>query len=138
MENNFSSSQSTQTTVNPDPLEKKISLRGYLFSTFFILSLCIAVIGSLFRFVYLKNFTVIIEHPCNSELDSCFVRDCSQGDCLPNELPEYKKVSIDAYSYDMCYSLDGCIDFCNSSKSCTVTFCTPETEECDDQIGFDK
>lgn len=66
-----------------------------------------------------------LEGSCNPLIENCFVRDCSEGDCPPNNLEIYKQISVPAYFFEKCAE-NSCHQECKENPDmCTVTYCEP-------------
>jgi hypothetical protein len=95
-----------------------------------IAAITIAAIANNFYIFYIKkdyNFTV--EASCNSEINTCYVRDCSTGDCPPNNLQEYRVFSLKAVDFDKCTD-DSCLQQCTTSEiQCTEIKCGESLED---------
>jgi hypothetical protein len=70
--------------------EKNNRSNIFLFLSLFVLFFAILI--SFYFFYIKKDFNFVLEFPCNSSEEECFVRDCeSEGVCPPNNLSEFKK-----------------------------------------------
>ncbi len=89
-----------------------------------IILLCVFPIASNFYKYFLnKNYPFLIEAPCSQENENCFVRDCSSGECPPNELEYYKQYYISAADFEKCID-DSCADECSSEEiKCEQVVC---------------
>ncbi len=77
----------------------------------FIIFLVLVIVFCFYKYIYKKDYLYMIELPCDSTSEKCFIRDCSQGDCPPNNLSSYKKYFIKAYDFKKC-GVDSCLDEC--------------------------
>lgn len=103
-----------------------------LFTPFTIINiiLFIAVIANSFYFFYIKkNFNFIIETPCDSSMEQCFERDCTNpDDCPPNGLSEFKKYTLRANDFKYCVNED-CKTVCESGQiKCESVACVEDPE----------
>ncbi len=95
-----------------------------LFLLITFLSIAIVIIFTAQRFMFEKNYTFILEAPCDSTTERCFHRDCStENECPPNLLENYKKYNIQASDFQNC-SDNSCIKECMSNAIvCEETVC---------------
>ncbi len=102
-----------------------------------ILSLSVvAVIASTgYKFLVLKDYNFIVEAPCDPAGEVCFTRDCSTGDCPPNELENYRIFSVPAGDFPKCAD-NSCLDECVSGLiPCEETVCGDDpADECAEMI----
>ena len=82
-----------------------------------------AIANNFYTFYFQKDYKFIVETPCNSTEQTCFIRDCSDGECPPNELERYRTLSINAADFAQCAN-DSCLNECtNGSIQCKEIFC---------------
>ena len=102
----------------------------------FIVLLCSVVLATLFSFVkyYItKDYYFLVETPCNPADRTCYIRDCSDGWCPPNELAEYTIYSVPAHLFENC-SDNTCTNVCSQSDLCEEVVCeNNEEDECSTQ-----
>lgn len=92
--------------------------------------LFIAVIINSFYFFYIKkNFNFIVETPCDSSIEQCFERDCTNpDDCPPNGLSHFKRYTLNANDFKYCQDED-CTNACESGQiQCTRVQCVEDLE----------
>ena len=88
-----------------------------------ILMVVSAIGANFYTFYFKKNIDFIIETPCDENTQTCFVRDCSTGDCPPNNLSQYRSFHISASNYAAC-EYDSCVKDCSSgSVKCVELMC---------------
>lgn len=71
-----------------------------------IVSMVVLAIGSTFWLFYLqKNYLITTEASCNSEIQTCYARECSENeeDCPPNQLESYTIYTFKARDIDKCF-----------------------------------
>lgn len=91
---------------------------------------CVAVIATSFYFFYYKkDYDFIVEVPCDSTKETCFVRDCSEADvCPPNNLSSFKRYSLKAADFKMCTNED-CTQVCETGAiKCELQACVEDVE----------
>lgn len=104
---------------------------GKILNIFFFLSLGIAILASIMRYMVVKDFIVHIETPCDPELELCFYRDCETDDCPSNNLSNYRTFELPGYEFAQCINTDGCEYVCrNFDNVCVETVCNPEENLC--------
>ncbi len=100
---------------------------------FFLVSLilgCLVAIGSAFYFLYYqKDYYFIVETSCDSAVEECFIRDCSDPElCPPNGLSSFKRYGIKASDFDMCTNED-CTMACETGAiECEQEACVEDVE----------
>ena len=111
-----------------EPLAKK---GGFPLYEILLVAVGLAVAASLYTYLYAERYDFVIEAPCDSTLQQCYTRDCSTGDCPPNELSEYRVLQVSAKTFDTCTD-NGCSNICTAQNpACIETFCSLEDgEEC--------
>ena len=56
-----------------------------------------------FYHYYLENdFKYIIEARCNPSHEYCYMRDCKEEDCPPNNFKNFKRFSVSASDFSKC------------------------------------
>ena len=88
-----------------------------------------AIANNFYMFYIKKDYNFSVEASCDHELDNCFTRDCSEGDCPPNNFSEYRVFEIKAADFDKC--ADGsCLLECTTEKiQCTEVKCGESVED---------
>lgn len=92
----------------------------------------LALTATFYLYLYAKQYDFIIEAPCDATAQECYVRDCSEGDCPPNELSEYRVYSIPAALFSSCTD-NSCVNIClgQQSSSCEEILCSSQGDyEC--------
>jgi len=76
---------------------------------------CLAVIlGAFYFFYYQKNYDFIVEVACDSTIEECTQRDCTNpDDCPPNGLSDFKRYTVNAGDFEKCENED-CAVACES------------------------
>jgi hypothetical protein len=93
-----------------------------------LLSCCaITILVSFYFFYFKKNYDFIIESPCDTTKEECFVRDCTNpDDCPPNGLSEFKRFSLKASDFKYCPNED-CTEVCETGQiKCEQIKCTED------------
>jgi hypothetical protein len=90
----------------------------------FSLSLVIAIGSNFYRYIYTKQYTFLVEAPCDATLEKCFHRACeTSDDCPPNNLSVYKKYTLSGKDFSQC-SDNSCKQECESNQiACSVVLC---------------
>ena len=103
------------------------------FTPFTILNVIIfvlAIASSFYFFYYKKNFNFIVEIPCDSQKEECFLRDCSLPDnCPPNQLSSFKRYTVKAKDFQNYCQQDDCTLACeNKQINCQTIKCQEDEE----------
>jgi hypothetical protein len=96
----------------------------------FVILLCfLVVIFVCFYFFYFKkDFSFIIEVPCDRNTEECLIRDCSYFECPPNNLSVFKRYSIKANDFESCPD-ENCEELCITGEiKCGLIACEPDLE----------
>jgi hypothetical protein len=89
----------------------------------------VAVAATAYIFLIQKDYAFVLEAPCDPAEAACFYRDCSTGECPPNELEYYRIWSVSAADFESC-SDNSCNKECLSGKvQCEEVICDPEADE---------
>jgi hypothetical protein len=95
------------------------------------LAIVSAMLFSFYKFYYLKDFTLHIMAPCDSEKESCFMRDCEDSDvrCEGQAAISYKIVVKNARNASKCLASEACSPIsCElNERDCEVFFCSDDT-----------
>jgi hypothetical protein len=96
------------------------------FFVLIVLSLVCVMGYRYYEYIYLRNFLLDVNAPCNPTTEQCFVADCELGpDC--DDTP-YKKVEILAHDAPQCLEEHSCETFsCDGISTCIATYCSSET-----------
>ena len=89
-----------------------------------VAAMVVAVLAlNLYTFYVQKNYEFSVELPCGAD-DVCFIRDCSDGECPPNELERYRLFALRASVFDSCQA-DSCQNLCEveGSSQCSEVLC---------------
>lgn len=78
-----------------------------------LLSIVAVIFSTVQQFLVQKNYNFTLEAECDMAERSCFVRDCSSGECPPNELETYRIFEVTASDFNSCSQSD-CLDECMS------------------------
>lgn len=102
---------------------------GKVTKTIFILmvAMVVAVLASnLYTFYIQKNYEFSVELPCGPD-EVCFIRECSDGECPPNELERYRVFALKASVFDSCQA-DSCQNLCGveGGSQCSEVLCDAE------------
>jgi len=96
---------------------------------FFIASAILVACASFYSHLYAQNLEYLVEETCNPEISTCFVRDCEEEECPPNELTEFRTLVVPAGIFSKCKE-NSCIDACRESGACLEIMCTDEESTC--------
>ncbi len=90
-----------------------------------------AISATTYTFLINKDYDFIVEAPCDPAQEMCFSRDCSGGECPPNELEHYRIFTVSAEDFQRCTD-DSCLQECtNQTIACTELVCgESEDDEC--------
>lgn len=92
--------------------------------------LFLSAIGSSFYFFYIKkDFDFIVEVTCDTSLEQCIQRDCTNpDDCPPNGLSDFKRYTLSAKDFEYCPNED-CTIACESGTiQCEKEECIEDEE----------
>lgn len=93
-------------------------------------SLILVFLSAYARFWVFKNYTFLVEAPCDPETQICYVRSCDEY-CPPNGLETYTVYEINAGNFSSC-SDNSCLNVCLDSEeisSCVEIPCTPGEDD---------
>lgn len=89
-----------------------------------------SILYILYVYVFQNKYDFLVESGCVPEQEVCFVRDCSTGECPPNNLENYSQFMIEAGDFNKCPDGD-CGFVCEAGViSCKKLSCEEEGEEC--------
>ena len=71
----------------------------------------------------------MVEAECDPTESICFYRDCSTGECPPNEFEYYQTFSVAAGDFESCADETCGFECQNGSIMCEEIICDPEAEE---------
>jgi hypothetical protein len=87
-------------------------------------STVIAFFMSGYLYLYAENYNYQVEAPCDAEAHECYVRDCSQGECPPNDLTDYRVFLVPAAHFKNCTD-NSCANVCLAPHSpCKEMLCS--------------
>ncbi|HVU06203.1 MAG TPA: hypothetical protein VHE10_00165 [Candidatus Paceibacterota bacterium] len=92
---------------------------------FFVLAAMVlsAIGANFYTFYYEKDYDFLVEAPCDASAHTCFVRECDDGDCPPNDLSSYREFHVKAADFGSCAD-DTCAAECESGKmACEERIC---------------
>ena len=97
-----------------------------------IIAVLCAVAVSFYKYYFLEAFDFFVEAPCDSSTNECYVRDCSTGECPPNELSHYRLFSINASDFASCDD-NSCSNLCLvAGGACSEILCSEQSDiECE-------
>ncbi|MFZ2484387.1 MAG: hypothetical protein WAX80_02665 [Minisyncoccia bacterium] len=82
-----------------------------------------AIVNNLYTFYFQKDYDFTVEASCDPVEQACFIRDCSDGECPPNELERYRVFALNANDFQKC-SDDSCIVECSLGQiDCEEILC---------------
>lgn len=96
-----------------------------------ILTIVLAIGATYYIFLFKKNFEFTVEASCDPSKHVCFSRDCSAGECPPNELAQYRVFYVSAKDFQECAD-NSCLSECETgSINCEEYVCnSDEGYEC--------
>jgi len=82
-------------------------------------------------YVHLRDFTLVVNGPCDPETHNCFVSDCSPDDDPDCDTTPYDKVEITDNQAPACLEEHTCAEFsCPAdAEDCSVTYCAADALE---------
>jgi len=91
----------------------------------------VAILISLYVYFFAQGYDFLIEAPCSVATNECYVRDCSEGDCPPNDLSSYRVFVVPAAVFGSCTD-NTCTNVCSpEGNPCTEVACsTQEDVQC--------
>lgn len=91
-------------------------------------STVVATLISLYTYLYARGYDFLVEAPCSVATEACYVRDCSEGDCPPNDLSSYRVFLIPAADFDSCDD-NSCVNICSLEDGpCTEIVCSSQED----------
>jgi hypothetical protein len=88
----------------------------------------VAFIVSINKFYVHQNYDVFVEAPCDPKTQQCYTRDCSTGNCPPNNLSVYRLYKVPASVFPSC-SDNSCANVCKEgSTSCVEVPCSSQSD----------
>jgi len=103
-----------------------------IFLLILVLSVLAVATATTYKFLLEKNYNFVVEAPCDSSTNACFIRSCfNSDDCPPNGLENYRIFNVKASDFEKCTN-NSCLNECLSGKiSCKETKCgNSEEDEC--------
>ena len=96
-----------------------------------IIAVVLATIGSFIKYYTLQDFEFFVEAPCDVTAVECYARDCSLGECPPNNLDQYRLFSIGAADCALCND-NSCSNLCvEGGGQCSEILCSSQSDiEC--------
>lgn len=108
-------------------LEKDTSSEQFQLHLVLLSSVVLAVVICFYTYLYAQNYDFFIEAPCSTAFEQCYVRDCSEGDCPPNNLSAYSVYSIPAGFFVSC-SDNSCYNICEGGgAACKKIPCSSQS-----------
>jgi hypothetical protein len=92
----------------------------------------IAILVSFYRYGIVREYTILLEAPCDPTVSECYARDCADPDaCPPDHLSDYQVYALPASFLDRCDS-NYCLNLCGGqSAECRAIPCSDQDEiEC--------
>lgn len=99
------------------------------FSVFALFVFLLTIVSNFYFFYFKKDYDFIVETHCDSDLEQCFERDCTNpDDCPANGLSTFKRYSLKANDFQFCENED-CTEVCENEKIvCEQIECEPDPE----------
>jgi len=102
-----------------------------------LLSVVLAVGYSFYKYEYIQSFQYTVEASCDPAQQVCYQRDCSAGDCPPNDLDTFRVFTIPASEFENCAD-DSCTNICPSTDhQCTEIMCSEDQISVREDLGDD-
>lgn len=80
---------------------------------------------SLYTHLYSSAFEFLVEAPCDAASNTCFVRDCEEEECPPNNLSSYRVFTVSAVDFARCAD-NSCLNVCAGGTVCVEITCEPD------------
>jgi hypothetical protein len=98
--------------------------------TVFLLCIASVLVVNYRHFFVEKNYQYLVEAPCDSSQETCFVRDCAESpdECGVNTFSPYKEYYLSARDFSVC-GTTAC------ATECTMGEIACEPIECDATAG---
>ena len=93
------------------------------------LLLATAVGATFYIYIVRMDYRFILEAPCDSTTQSCFVRDCSVEECGEDIPSEYRLLSVAAKDYSECTDQGCSLECDNGTVDCIELFCGESEED---------
>lgn len=96
----------------------------------------LVVVSNYYILYYKKDYNFILEAPCDTSKNTCFVRDCNSGyGCPPNNLNKYRIFKINAGDFNLCQN-NSCLNECeNKTISCFEIKCGDSDDDTCSVVG---
>lgn len=93
-----------------------------------LLSVLVGFGVSIYRYDIAKNYSLFVEAPCDPLTNECYVRDCDNDGCPPNDLAVYRTFTLPAQEFAHCTD-NSCLSICPSeAHSCTEIMCSDQDD----------
>lgn len=93
------------------------------------LSVVAAISFTAYIFLVQKNYDFVVEASCDPAESTCYYRDCSTGECPPNEFEFYRTFIVPASDFEQCAD-NSCLTECTEETiACEEIICDPEVDE---------
>jgi hypothetical protein len=88
------------------------------------------IVSNFYTFYFEQNYDFIVEVPCNSVEEVCYVRHCGEGsECPPNGLEQYRMLNLNAADFNTCKT-NSCDLACASNViSCIEILCGDSADD---------
>lgn len=102
-----------------------------LFLAAISLLVIVALLITAYNFLIRRDYAFLVEASCDETQTTCFLRDCSGGDCPSNELEQYRIFSVRAKDFATCAD-NTCLQEClRGNIECTEISCgESQDDEC--------
>lgn len=87
----------------------------------------IALLFSFYKYFFFKNYNFLVEAPCDVSTNECYVRDCEEEECPPNELSTYRMFAVSASRFGECTD-NSCLNVCLRKGACNEMLCSDDEE----------
>lgn len=91
-----------------------------------LFSVAVAVIASGYKYFVAEDYSFFVEAPCDPVTHTCYIRDCEEEECPPNEFSLYRVFVVPARVFPFC-SDNTCMNICDlRDEPCEEILCSPD------------
>jgi|SRR3989338_3765350 len=94
-----------------------------------IAALIIAFGTSFYKYFIQQDYNYLVEAPCDTSLNECYVRDCTTEECPPNNLSTYSHYNISAEAFKYCKD-NSCTNVCKTGPCKEIPCKSQKDIEC--------
>ncbi len=104
--------------------ERQVDRAVVILVIFIAVSLVVVCITAYSKYWFFKDYFFLVEAPCDANSRVCYIRDCNEEYCPPNELAEYTVYRLKAHTFAQCTD-NTCMNVCDENRSlCTEISCS--------------